>query len=183
MVRFCGENGDRKAAHNYMDTLPAIIDLEASGFGKGSYPIEVGFVLPEGAIFCTLIVPPPHWNHWDVRAEHVHHITREILHAHGKAAPEVARALNQQLRGTTIYSDGWANDFSWLSLLFDEAEMSPAFKLDNLRTLLTEAEADAWHTCKEKVLADLNVSRHRASTDAKVLQLTLKRLREGKASA
>ncbi len=164
-----------------MDPLPAIIDLEASGFGKGSYPIEVGFVLPHGAMYCTLIVPAPHWRHWDAQAEGIHHITREILQAHGKAVPMVAQSLNQQLRGLTIYSDGWANDFSWLSLLFDEADMTPAFKLDNLRVLLSEGEAAAWHGCKQAVLAELQVPRHRASTDARVLQMTLKRLRDGAA--
>ncbi len=162
-----------------MPSLPAIIDLEASGFGKGSYPIEVGFVLPQGAMYCTLIVPAPNWRHWDPQAENVHHITRDILKAHGKAALTVAQTLNQQLRGLTIYSDGWAHDFSWLGLLFDEAEMTPSFKLDNLRTLLSEVEADAWHTCKQAVLDELNVPRHRASTDARVLQLTFKRLRDG----
>ena len=162
-----------------MQDLPAIIDLEASGFGKGSYPIEVGFVLPHGAMYCTLILPAPHWSHWDAQAENVHHITREILRAHGKQAPVVALSLNQQLRGQTIYSDGWANDYTWLSLLFDEADMTPAFKLDNLRSLLTEVEADTWHACKQAVLSELQVSRHRASTDARVLQLTLKRLRDG----
>lgn len=161
-----------------MTALPAIIDLEASGFGKGSYPIEVGYVLPEGGMYCTLILPAPHWRHWDAQAEQVHHITRDILLAHGKAAPEVARVLNEQLRGKTIYSDGWANDYSWLGLLYDEAEMTPAFRLDNLRTLLSESEAATWHQCKQQVLAELQVPRHRASTDARVLQLTLKRLRE-----
>lgn len=156
--------------------LPAIIDLEASGFGRGSYPIEVGYVLPEGATYCSLILPPPHWSHWDARAQEVHHISREILMAHGKPAPQVARALNLQLRGRTLYSDGWANDYTWLSLLFDEAEMTPAFRLDNLRSLLDERQAEAWHACKQGVLSELQSPRHRASTDARVLQLTFARL-------
>ena len=25
-----------------------VLDIEASGFGRGSYPIEIGFVLPDG---------------------------------------------------------------------------------------------------------------------------------------
>ena len=156
--------------------LPAIIDLEASGFGKGSYPIEVGYVLPEGATYCTLILPPPHWQHWDDKAQAVHHITREVLVSHGRPATEVALALNAQLRGRTLYSDGWANDYTWLSLLFDEADMTPAFRLDNLRSLLDEQQAGAWHACKETVMAELQMPRHRASTDARVLQLTFARL-------
>jgi hypothetical protein len=156
--------------------LPAIIDLEASGFGRGSYPIEVGFVLPEGAMYCTLILPPPHWRHWDTTAQAVHHITREVLLSHGKPATEVAHTLNTRLQGLTLYSDGWANDFTWLNLLFDEADMTPAFRLDNLRALLDEQQADAWHACKASVLSELQMPRHRASTDARVLQLTFARL-------
>ena len=33
-----------------MQALLAIIDLEASGFGRGSYPIKVGNVLPQGGM-------------------------------------------------------------------------------------------------------------------------------------
>ena len=29
-------------------TLPAVLDVEASGFGAGSYPIEVGIAMPDG---------------------------------------------------------------------------------------------------------------------------------------
>ncbi|MFO1249856.1 MAG: hypothetical protein U1E77_01625 [Inhella sp.] len=39
--------------------LPAFIDIEASGFGRGSYPIEVGFVDRDGQLFCTLVQPRP----------------------------------------------------------------------------------------------------------------------------
>ena len=160
-----------------MSEPPAFIDLEASGFGRGSYPIEVGFILPQGGTYCSLITPPGHWSHWDTKAEAVHHITRDILLAHGKPATEVAAALNRQLNGQTIYSDGWAHDYAWLNLLFDEAELAPSFRLENLRALLSETEADAWQVCKQSVLAELVVPRHRASTDARVLQMTLQRLR------
>ena len=55
--------------------------------------------------------------------------------------------------------------------------MTPAFRLDNLRTLLEETEAEAWHGCKAQVQADVQLPRHRASNDARVLQLTFARLR------
>ena len=54
--------------------------------------------------------------------------------------------------------------------------MAPAFKLDNLRSLLDEQQANAWHACKEMVMAELHLPRHRASADARVLQLTYQRL-------
>jgi hypothetical protein len=159
------------------DAPPAIIDLEASGFGRGSYPIEVGFVLPDGETYCSLIRPAAQWKHWDAAAEELHHITPDILASHGKPALDVARALNERLRGQVVYSDGWMNDYSWLGRLFDEVELTPTFRVENLRTLLTEDEAARWHPTKEAVLAETPQKRHRASTDARVIQQTVTRVR------
>ena len=158
---------------------PAVLDVEASGFGRSSYPIEIGFVLPDGHTFCTLIRPETHWTHWDASAEATHHIARPLLLERGRPVQEVAQALNHQLKGQTVYSDGWANDYTWLGLLFDAADMAPAFKLDNLRALLTETQADQWHTVKAQISRERGPQRHRASADARLLQLTLLRLRNG----
>ncbi len=158
-------------------TPPAIIDLEASGFGRGSYPIEVGFILSDGQTYCTLIRPAEQWKHWDATAEKLHHITPEILAIHGRSALEVATTLNERLRGKVVYSDGWINDYSWLGRLFDEAGLTPSFKLENLRSLLSEAEAALWHLTKDAVLAETPQHRHRASTDARVIQQTGERVR------
>ena len=40
---------------------PPILDVEASGFGPGSYPIEIGYVLGDGTAYCTLISPAISW--------------------------------------------------------------------------------------------------------------------------
>lgn len=158
---------------------PTVLDVEASGFGRNSYPIEIGFVLPNGHTYCTLIRPEAHWTHWDAQAEATHHIPRALLVKRGVAVPDVARAINTQLAGQTVYTDGWANDYSWLGALFDAAEMSPAFRLENLRALLDDQQADQWHTVKAQVSSERGVQRHRASADARLLQLTLLRLRHG----
>lgn len=160
--------------------VPAILDIEASGFGRNSYPIEVGFVLPDGHSFCTLIRPEPDWTHWDSAAENLHHIARKTLLQQGRPVAEVAHALNQQLRGMTVYSDGWLNDYSWLACLYEVSGLKPAFRLDNLRILLEDAQAEEWHTIKQEVSLEHNVQRHRASTDARLLQLTLQRLRQAR---
>jgi len=47
---------------------PAVLDIEASGFGRDSYPVEIGYVLPDGQTWCTLIRPAPAWTHWDATA-------------------------------------------------------------------------------------------------------------------
>jgi hypothetical protein len=156
---------------------PTILDVEASGFGRSSYPIEVGFVLPDGQAYCTLIRPESHWTHWDTQAEATHHISRSLILERGLPVPEVAHQINSQLAGQTVYSDGWANDYSWLGALFDAADMTPSFKLENLRSLLDEQQADRWHTVKAQVSSENGIQRHRASADARLLQLTLIRLR------
>lgn len=157
--------------------VPTVLDVEASGFGRNSYPIEIGFVLPNGHTFCTLVRPEAHWTHWDAQAEATHHIPRALILARGVPVLEVARTINAQLAGQTVYSDGWVNDYSWIGALFDAADMSPSFKLENLRVLLDDQEADQWHTVKAQVTSERGVQRHRASADARLLQLTLLRLR------
>ena len=54
-----------------------------------------------------------------------------------------------------------------------------AFKLDNLRALLSEQEAERWHAVKHEVAQEVQIDRHRASADAKLLQLTLARIKQG----
>lgn len=159
------------------DFPPAILDIEASGFGLGSYPIEVGFVQPDGQTWCSLVKPQTDWQHWDPNAAAVHHITREQLLQHGRSCKEVVDVLNERLHGMTVYSDAWAHDYTWLNRLYEAANRSPSFKLDNLRALLTDAEAACWHDVKRSVVLSLGLARHRASSDARILQQTLLSLR------
>ena len=161
---------------------PACLDMEASGFGRDSYPIEIGYVLPDGRAFCTLIRPDPGWTHWDPAAQRLHHLERSTVVHHGRDVAEVAVRLNADLEGMTLYCDGWAHDFAWLHLLFHTAGLTPRFKLENVRRLLSDAEAERWHAVKERVALDVPVERHRASGDARLLQLTWARVRAESAS-
>ncbi|WP_221893836.1 hypothetical protein [Bathymodiolus japonicus methanotrophic gill symbiont] len=47
---------------------PNVIDIEASGFGVTSYPIEIGIVLSSGKKYCSLIQQAPGWTYWSVEA-------------------------------------------------------------------------------------------------------------------
>ena len=158
-------------------SCPTVMDLEASGFGRASYPIEVGYALPSGRTYCTLIRPELDWVHWDAHAESIHHISRPLIERRGLAASVVARQLNEDLRGQTVYSDGWSNDYTWLNVLYDAANATPSFRLESLRMLLSEEQADQWHTIKARISAERGAQRHRASADARMLQLTLQRVR------
>lgn len=162
---------------------PAVMDIEASGFGRHSYPIEVGFVLPDGSTYCTLIRPVPQWTHWDDAAEQVHRISLKTVLEHGRGVEEVTRQLNARLSGQTLYCDGWAHDYVWLNTLYEAAGCSPSFRLDNLRALLSEQEAAFWSVVKRQVATEMRLPRHRASADAKLLQRTLMRLRAPLGSA
>lgn len=155
---------------------PAVLDLEASGFGRASYPIEVGFALPDGRLGCTLIRPEPAWNHWDPAAERLHGIRRETAVHAGRSATDVARWLNGHLAGQIVYCDGWAHDYPWLGMLFDAAGQQPAFRLEHLQRLLDEERLARWDETICEVRRDLGGARHRASTDARVLQLALQKL-------
>nr|WP_297530675.1 hypothetical protein [uncultured Roseateles sp.] len=158
---------------------PTILDLEASGFGRGSYPIEIGFVEAGGLPFCSLIQPAPEWEHWDQQAEALHGITRELLLRHGRPREWVVDELNKRLAGQTVYSDSWGHDYPWMSKLFDSVGRLPLFRIEDLRRLLSEDEAQRWNAVQQEVRAEAQLRRHRASADAKVLQMTLMRLKHG----
>ncbi|HMY48334.1 MAG TPA: hypothetical protein PKX01_03830 [Rhodocyclaceae bacterium] len=156
---------------------PPILDIEASGFGPSSYPIEVGLILPDGCTYCSLIRPLDAWTHWDASAEAIHRVARSTLVAHGRSPADVAHALNLRLHGQTIYCDAWYHDFTWLGRLFDAADLPQLFRLEDIRSLLGETDMEVWHATKTDILAELGLQRHRASNDARVLQQTLLRVK------
>ena len=154
---------------------PLIIDIEASGFGARSYPIEVGVALRDGTKFCSLIMPAPDWTHWDTSAEQVHRVSRDILQTYGKPMREVTAQLNDLLDGCTLYTDGWVVDRPWLITLFHAARMPMKFSVSPLEMILSEAQMALWHETKTTVIASMDDQRHRASYDAWVIQETYRR--------
>ncbi|MFG6459952.1 hypothetical protein ACG04Q_00125 [Roseateles sp. DXS20W] len=162
-----------------MDPLPTILDIEASGFGRGSYPIEIGYCAGDGKLFCCLVRPEDDWVHWDAAAEALHGISRTLLLGRGRPARWVAEQLNARLCGQTVFCDGWGHDYTWLNRLYDAVELRPSFRLDDLRKLLSEDEAQRWKSITEAVRARQQLTRHRASSDARVLQLALGEVKAG----
>lgn len=154
---------------------PSIIDVEASGFGGTSYPIEIGVALDDDTKYCSLIQPAPEWEHWDRDAEKVHRIPREVLETHGKSTQEVAHSLNELLEGKTLYSDGWVVDKPWLTTLFQTAQVPMQFSVSPLEMILSEEQMERWHDTKEQILSEVTTQRHRASFDAWLIQETYKR--------
>jgi hypothetical protein len=100
---------------------PCFLDVEASGFGPGSYPIEVAWSDPVGEIRRYLINPAPiaAWTHWDAGAERVHGIDRERLVRNGWIPDYVATRIEEDLGARTVYTDAPDFDAFWLRRLFE----------------------------------------------------------------
>jgi len=157
---------------------PNVIDCEASGFGKDSYPIEVGVVLSNGMHYCSLIIPEPEWLHWDLQAEKIHGLSREQLFSSGKPITTVASKLNEFLSEKTVYSDAWVVDSPWMIELFYKSGLKPKFYIRALEMILKEPQMDIWSKIKSQVIDDLALTRHRASSDALIIQETFIRTQE-----
>jgi hypothetical protein len=153
-------------------SIPVIIDVEASGFGSLSYPIEVGVIDQSGRRFCSLIKPQIDWIHWDAQAELLHGISRRLLAKKGLSPLEVCQQLNQFLMGQVVYSDGWVVDDTWLIKLFYAAKVSMQFRVSSLEMILNETQMSLWHSTKDRLFQQMKEPRHRASSDAALIQNT-----------
>jgi len=158
--------------NNKRFNFPSILDFEASGFGSESYPIEVGVVADSGERYCALIQPKVGWNHWSKDAAQVHRIPRTRLVEYGKPVTEVCEDLNRLLSGTTVYCDAWSHDNVWMIKLFHAAAMPPAFRLSPIEAIASELQLSLWDDTKIRVQRNLGVLRHRASSDALIIQQT-----------
>jgi len=153
-------------------SCPIIVDIEASGFGAHSYPVEIGAVKANGDRYCALIKPEPDWDHWCERAQRVHGITRELLMTRGKSPSQVCHELNGFLQDETAYSDAWAHDSPWLNRLFFAARVDPFFHLSPIEIIATEEQLMLWDITKKRLAQQLTIQRHRASGDAFLIQQT-----------
>ena len=153
-------------------SVPIIIDVEASGFGSLSYPIEVGVINQSGERLCSLIKPQSDWTHWDDQAESLHGISRQLLAEKGLSVQQVCQQLNQFLIGQVVYSDGWVVDDTWLIKLFYVAKVTMQFQVSSLEMILNEAQMTLWHSTKDKLFKQMKEQRHRASSDAALIQNT-----------
>lgn len=120
-----------------------IIDIEASGLGNNSYPIEVAFCdIDGGQRYTTLINPETagDWESWDMYAEEaVHGISREQLREHGRDVISVANDLTRLLGGQDVYSDAPQVDGVWLRKLFESLGRDNPVRLRALRDIYCSA--------------------------------------------
>ena len=132
--------------------------------------------MTSGQMHCTLIRPEDDWLHWNEEAESLHGITRDILLVNGKSPLKVAMLLNEWLDGATVYTDAWGNDSCWLALLYETANIQQRFTIDSVASLISQEQMSQWHPTKNQVTQEMDLKRHRASSDALILQTTFERL-------
>lgn len=163
--------------------LPITMDIEASGLGRNSYPIEIAFVMPDGEQHDYLIKPPAAWDHWDARAESLHGITRDKLQREGFQPWDIASEMNDLLAGKTVYSDAWGNDMPWVARIFEAASLPQLFQINAITSLLPPRSLERWSGELSYQHSQLNRRRHRALTDAIAIQRAFAALTEEDALA
>ena len=144
----------------------AFIDLEASGLGAASWPVEVGWCFLDGAPTSMLVRPDENWpdDAWDPAAAALHGLTRGELKKRGAPAQTICNAMNEALAGAVVYSDAPDWDGFWLYRLFSAAKARQAFQVFDFADLFEAAPPVQY----EKARAAARKSaphRHRAKDD------------------
>lgn len=150
-----------------------IIDLEASGLDRKSYPIEVG--ITNGTISAQwLISPEKNWTFWCEKAAKIHNIPRQLLLSEGLPIKQVCHELNEILDQSTVYSDAQEWDSFWLQVLFNAANTPQAFTVKSIEVFLKTPTLINQYIDKKQAVLDQGVYQyHRALDDAKIIYTAL----------
>lgn len=146
--------------------LPLItfIDIEASGLGPDSYPIELGWADTFGNSDGFLVRPLDDWTYWDPVAESIHGIARDDLFQRGLDVVDAAEKLNDMLGFETVFCDALDSDLFWISRLFDAAKLEPSFRVSDFYQLHKMLSNEHMLSLRQ-MLRSLPVP-HRAEADA-----------------
>ncbi|OAN13715.1 hypothetical protein A3K86_14180 [Photobacterium jeanii] len=159
----------------------ATLDFEASGLSDQSYPIEVGYSLPDGGGESLLIDPlsaSDVWQYWDEYAEHhIHHLSRKEIERFGASVIDVCQHLNQALgKYEHVFCDSqW--DLFWLGRLYHAAHMRPSFTLTEVGHWLMQENGIARERFQHALEAQ-GPTKHRAMDDAKQIRQAISHLVE-----
>ncbi|MFC3123346.1 hypothetical protein [Agaribacter flavus] len=88
---------------------------------------------------------------------------------------DVCRDLNAFANGQTLYSDAWVVDNPWVLKLFGKARIEMKFRMSSLELIMREDQFETWDKDKAFICRRSGLKRHRASTDACIVQLTYER--------
>lgn len=144
-----------------------ILDVEASGLGDNSFPIEIGWVnrFNRRDNDSFLLCPDPSWTFWDDYAEEtIHRISRACLLEEGIDVVNACHRLNNSLKGQRILSDAAQTDRFWIQKLFSCADIQCEFSIGSIYELIPGDKADVF----QRRLKKENVP-HRALEDARAI--------------
>lgn len=148
--------------------MDIIIDIEASGLGSQSYPVEIAWAsAPHYEVTSHLIRPLPGWlaveSAWDRKAEKLHGLSRELLLEEGRCVYEVSEFILASFVGADLYSDSPEFDEHWLNMIIKHKKTS--FSVRDIEDIIPRT-IDAATRRKTKLAAFRgSCSRHRAGTD------------------
>jgi len=148
------------------------IDLEASGLGKESYPIEVAWKNDETGEQDSFLINPETadgWHYWDDYAEEMHGIDRDDLRKKGLDIISACKRLNEKLKGKTLISDAFEFDLFWLKRLFQATGMTPDFRMAGLDRVLSKEQLIQFG-----FLAKAQFRKHRALDDVEDILTCIK---------
>lgn len=139
------------------------IDLEASGLGAQSYPIEVAWKNDLTGEQDSFLIDPDTaegWLYWDEYAEEMHGIEREELNKQGLDIISACKRLNEKLKDKTLISDAVEFDLFWLTRLFEATGIKPMFEMAGLDRILSSEQRIQFG-----FLAKAQARKHRALED------------------
>jgi hypothetical protein len=156
--------------HNFELNEFIFLDIEASGLGSGTFPIEVAYASSIGDKSEYLIKPTIDWlNHgsWCSNAEHrIHKISRNMLIEEGVTVLDVANALNKALCGKLVLCNDLEYDGVWITHLFKAANIGVQFTLTDIRYLYEYWGEDKANAFKKAYESLVPKTCHRALPDA-----------------
>lgn len=170
------------------DGFPCFLDVEATGFGPDSHPIEIAWSDEAGEIHRCLIdpTPVPEWTDWSAEAERVHGIDRDRLRRNGWPPDYVANLLTQALKDKTVYTDAPDYDGRWIARLFAAVGQPVPFRCEHidelLLSILRTPEAPVWQAMVridqlKREVAAVSAGKHSAGYDVGYLLQLWRRAR------
>lgn len=155
------------------DVSLAVLDLEASALGSGSYPIELGIAVIGGAsnpirTWSSFIRPTKDWEEnglWSQHSAAVHGITVEQLRREGLSVESACDSLNALLLpAAAVVTDAPMHDQAWLDRLFDAAGREQQFIIYDFEQLAGCLDAEEYR--QFVYLLERAATPHRAGPDA-----------------
>jgi len=146
------------------------LDIEASGLGPDSWPIEVGLAwIVDQAVqtWSSLIRPEPDWDPdaWSDQSAIIHNIPREDLDAAPKAI-DVAHEVMERIAARHVISDAPGFDRMWMQRIFEAIDIVPPAFMHIDKVVASACNGD--RNTVRRVLAQLDEEPrpHRAGADA-----------------